>query len=168
MRGFVVICALFFSLGIHAHEYYFAFAEIKVNTFSQRMEGTIMCTEHDLELGLKDEGVMVKELSISLEDSTIYAFLENYINNHFQIKTNNFKSNFRLVGYESFLNGQIYLYIESNPLPDEYESLDVRFDLLMDIFNDQQNKLTIYHEGTSTTTPFIRGDASQIIEIKNG
>jgi hypothetical protein len=141
---------------------------MQINSFTQRLEGTIMATEHDLEIALKDEGLEIKELSTSLKDSSVYNYLQDYINLHFQMSTKSYSSDFRLVGFESFLNGQIYLYIESNPLPDEYTGFEVRFDLLMDTFTEQQNKLTIYAKGISRTVPFVRGDASQLIELKNG
>lgn len=161
----IVISSLFLSLSLYAHEYYFAFAELELNPFTSRLEGTVMLTKHDFEQALNSTGITVNDLSVELRDSTLQTVVEHYLNQHLTFNAENYSSDFELEGFESFLNGQLYLYL-SSVAPVNPGQFSVRFDLLMETFPDQQNKITLYYKEGSYTEAFIKSEETQEINLE--
>ena len=79
LKNLLLIVAL---LSLHstsfAHKYYFGFAEVDYDFFSQRFEATLTVTAHDLELTLTKNGTSAGDLE-SL-DSLQSIIVEDYIN----------------------------------------------------------------------------------------
>ncbi len=161
----IVISSVFFSLSLYAHEYYFAFAELELNPFTSRLEGTVMLTKHDFERALNSLGIAVNDLSEELSDSTLQTEVEHYLNQHLTFNTENYHSAFELEGFESFLNGQLYLYLSSEA-PVNPGQFSVHFDLLMETYPDQQNKITLYYKERSYTKAFIKSEETQEINLE--
>lgn len=155
-------CLLSFSL--KAHDFYFAFAEMEINPFTGAIETTLMVTTHDMEKALTETNIEVRELETDLMDSLVQLSVENYINKHFVLTTGDFQSNFHIEGYETFLNGLTYFYLLSDGKA-EVVSYKVKFDLMMDIFPEQQNKLTLYYRDRSYTLSFISNESYKQLNI---
>ena len=147
-----------------AHKYYFGFAEVEYDYFTQRFEATITVTAHDLELALKKNGTAAGDLE-SL-DSIQTIIVENYINSSFKIKSEDSKCEFNLIGHETELNGNINFYLESSQIAVK-KTIEVEFDILMDNYKEQQNKITLYYLEQPYTLAFTRGKHIQTIQLEN-
>ncbi|MDX2361170.1 MAG: hypothetical protein QNK23_10205 [Crocinitomicaceae bacterium] len=145
-----------------AHEYFFSFAELEYNDVSQKFEATLTLTTHDLERAMNAD----MDESIVLDDSQDhYELVESYLNRHFRIVTGKSESYFAIIGHEISLNGTVNFYLESAPI-DLEETISFTFDLLMDKFSNQQNKITFYHRDRTYTRPFVGTDRTRTINLE--
>ena len=148
MKSLLLIVSLF---ALHstsfAHQYYFGFAEVEYDFFSQRFEAT---PAGDLEA----------------LDSVQSVIVEDYINASFKINSNGSKCDFTLIGHDTELNGKINFYLESSEIAIE-GIIDVEIDILMDNYQEQQNKITLYYIDQTYTLAFTRGNKKQTIQIVN-
>ncbi len=166
MRCIVLICLLLFTSKGWAHEYFFAFAELEYKKSNGIIEATLIVTTHDFEYYLHQQGWSAKDLSSSQNDSLSTLFIEEKINKHFHISTDIHESlNMQLIGYETKLIGttQFYLTAQVEPI----QKIDFKFDLLMDVFPEQQNKLNFIHKeiDTKTTLEFLPSRKIQSIDL---
>ena len=159
----VILISMCLSLSFaNAHQYFFSFAEVEYNDVTEKFEATITATTHDLERSMSDE----LSTAIVLDDSDEhYMAIEHYLNGHFRIETGTVKGKFTVVGHEISLNGTVNFYLESAPIK-MGKIIRFTFDLLMDNYPDQQNKITFYHRGRSYTRPFHEADRSQTINLE--
>jgi hypothetical protein len=145
----------------HAHEFFFSFAEIEVDEANNRIEIALQVTTHDFEKSLVVDGIEQK-LSGKENDTVFHEFLEKMVSNGFSISNKGAGLALQLEGYEVLLNGITYFYF-SCPLPEKTESLDIEYSLLMDLFADQQNKITVLYRGRKSTYVFLPTKRSQTI-----
>ncbi len=152
MKGLLLFTfVLLFSINSSAHEYYFAYAEMEWNDFTQTFQGTVIFTGHDLE----------KVLDIELMDSEQPGdrdvdVLMDYANQHLAFGKTSF---FNYVGSESKLTGEFYLYIESDPLEFNFsEPIKITFNFLMDFIPEQQNKMTVTFRKQRYNLVFINNE----------
>lgn len=147
----LLVLSVFISGVAFSHDFFFAFAEVEYNDVSQRLEGTITVTTHDLELALQKQNILLKELDPKELTKEELKSVESYIFDHFSI-TQNTKAILHIIGFESLLNGISNFYFESETM--EFSgTAEITFDLLMDQFADQQNKISfIYRDRTRTLT----------------
>ena len=162
MKVFYFILFILFSLHVNAHDYYFAFAEVSYNDISKKVELTITVSTHDFELAIEKEKNYNIELE-TLKDSVQLADVESYLLNHFSI-ANDKTIKLNLIGHKTLLNGVTNFYFESNAIVLS-KAITFSFDLLMDEFKDQQNKLTFYYRGNTYTRPFLFDKRKQTIEL---
>ena len=160
MRALVFLILFVGAFSANAHEYYFAFAEVEYNDVTQKFESTLIVSTHDLEIILERDSIMTREISEIDADQSEYCTLEKYLNEHFTIETNNHKCVFKLIGIESNLNGTTNFYFESEEINIGL-SIDFRFDLMMDHFKEQNNKLTFYFRGKNYTYSFLAAQTKQ-------
>ena len=147
-----------------AHKYYFAFAEVEYNSFTQRLEATITVTTHDLENVINGPDAIPK---VDLDEVTgaEIELLEEALNKGFQIMINGEQTLFHLVGSETSLQGTTNFYIESDEIAMD-SKLDIVFNLLMAEYPEQQNKVTFFYKKKMYTRTFTQGTRKQIIEIE--
>ena len=148
-----------------AHKYYFGFAEVEYNDISKKFETTIIVTTHDLEIALENDGVNVGKLNELGTDASKLITLEKYINKRFSIHSGTNNCEMKIVGHQTMLNGSVHFFLESTPI-EINESIEVHFDLLMDEFQEQQNKITFYYQDKTFTVPFITNERNQIINLE--
>lgn len=147
-----------------AHDFFFAFAEMDYNDITQKLELTIVVTTHDFERCIESQGGNIDNIA-SLSETEIEQ-VETYINKHFSVSNSDFKGQFKFVGNQVSLEGTTNLYFESTEIELE-KDFEVKFDLLMETFEDQQNKLTFYYQGRTITTAFTPIEQTQTIHIEN-
>lgn len=159
-----LVTSLLISCASYAHDFFFAYAEIELNEMNQRVEATIYTTTHDLERELREE--TGKEIKIygHENDSLVLAILKNKINDGFQISFGTEKKELSIDGIEVKLNGTIYFYV-SAPATQNAKEIGITFDLLMDTFQDQQNKLDFKFRGSTSTYVFLQQSKHYIIPL---
>jgi len=152
------------SLTASAHEYFFAFSEVNFNAAESVLEVTIVSSAHETEDALNIVGIEIKELEDHYKDSEMITKLEGFINKGFSISENGNSIKFKLIGFEVNNQGMVNFYLKSDKvtLPTEYS---VTFDLLMDQFPEQQNKVLFTHNNKTTTAVFLPGKRSEIIKL---
>ncbi|MFN6015023.1 MAG: DUF6702 family protein [Flavobacteriales bacterium] len=172
MRNLLFLTLLFCSSFSFGHEFFFAFAEVEFDELKGRFEASVTLTSHDLDQSLRSMEPNFKGLYKAESDSMSRNLVEREINRHFSIviPTKNSVLDganaiyFHLEGIEIELNGTIHLYLsaEHRTVP---EKLEVTFDVLMDEFPEQQNKLTLIYRGKKSTNVFLPNQRTQLIEL---
>lgn len=166
MRNLVLIISLCcISSASNAHDYFFGFAEVEYNEMTNRCEISLSFTGHDFEKAMLETHPEFGTLEAARDDSMKLIRMEDYINQHFRLGNSTPAVHLKLMGIEINANGIVNFYLESNEIVLN-DKLDVSFDMLMETFPEQQNKLTFYCRENSTTMSFLPHQKSNTIELK--
>jgi hypothetical protein len=167
---------LVISAGLRAHPSFFGFAELEYNEMHGQFEATISVTSHDFEQYLQKKQIIKGELSKALKDSSILEFISNELNSHFFVDLDPFGQNstmdgvefirFALDGYEEERTGTIRFYLHAPLNHSVSGTFGITFNLLMDEFPEQQNKLTFKFREKKTTFVFLQTNQKQIIDSR--
>lgn len=164
MKAGILILTIFLcTSNALAHNYFFGFAEVEYNDFSQKFEATITLTAHDLEKAFKSQGKNAGDLEVLNEKQS--EIVEEYINKHFTITSGGNKCHFSLIGSETDLTGLLHLYFESSTF-EITNSIDIHFSVLMEEYEEQQNKVTLYYRNQTYTMSFLQTERNQSITIE--
>ena len=164
MRKFALFLAFAcLSIGANAHDYYFAFAEVNYNAAEAVLETTIICSAHESEDALNLSGIEIKELEDHYADDLMKAKLEKFILAGFSMAQNDKPIVFKLIGFEVDSRGMVNFHFKSEKVsaPSTYSAT---FDLLMDQFPSQQNKILFAYNGKTTTATFLANKRTDIIK----
>jgi hypothetical protein len=157
-------------LELKAHEYYFAFAEVEYSEKSGKMEATLTLTAHDFEVYLQKNNVISNSLDIAFSDEKELISIQKNLNSHFFFfeeaadKKSNWTSTFKIDDHQILLNGNIEIYL-SCEVAKPLSLLNVQFNLLMDYFSEQQNKITFINKRKKSTLNFNLPNQKQIIDL---
>jgi hypothetical protein len=176
---FLILFILFLvnSKEIKAHPYYFAFAEVEYNELNQSLEATIIASAHDVESVLKENKIISTSLDEAQKNKNEYIAINAFLNRHLCIHSADSLSlaaldsalplqlEFILDGFEVLLNGDVQFYL-STKIAKPTKQFYVKFDLLMDNFPDQQNKLTIRFRDKKNTYNFLNATKTQFIKLE--
>lgn len=137
------ILSLFGFLTMSMHEYYFSFGEIQYSEKLNRFEVSITCTGHDLESFMKDKGIDIPKFEDCINNPIHLKKIEKIIQDGFKIYVDDKSILFELVGMEVNNKDQAIFYLTSREMskPPKFE---VEYNLLMDYYPVQQNKLTVF------------------------
>lgn len=169
----VLLVVLFIGQTSYAHNYYFAFAELEYNELDLTLEATIIASAHDIESIYIANGIISKSLENAKKNKKEYYAINDDLNKHFLLSDLRYNSKispesttqieFILEGFEVLLNGNVQFYLSAK-LKEPLLNFNVTFDLLMERFPDQQNKLTIRFRDKKMTYNYLI--TSKINEIK--
>ncbi len=166
MKKLLIFCLFSLTLfSAQAHEYYFAFGEIEYNEATKKFEITLEMSAHDVESDLKRTGVTLdKHIEDQTQNKDFRKQLETYLLKGFSISNNNSPINLSLVGFDVLPNGQLYVYLESSQI-ELNKQLHFKFDLLMELFPNQQNKITLIYQKRKQTAVFLPTKPTEIITL---
>lgn len=166
MKKLLLFCLFALTiLSVRAHEYYFAFGEVEYNETTKKLEITLELSAHDIEGDLRKTGVVFdKHIENQAQNGAFKKQLESYLLKGFSITSGVQELSISLVGFDVLPNGQLYAYMESAPF-ELAQSLLFRFDLLMESFPDQQNKITFIHHKQKQTAVFLPTKPTEIITL---
>lgn len=174
MRNAFFIFFVILNSCAFAHDYFFAFAEVEYDELNGRLEASVTVTTHDFERYLQKKEILQGEINSCIGDSVKLQVLENELNKYFYLNLNPLSENtilegvesfhFELEGFETQLTGTVQFYLSSE-LKRPLESFEVTFDLLMDEYPEQQNKLTFINRGQKRTYVFLQAKRTQIIDL---
>jgi hypothetical protein len=163
---FIFLCSIF-----QAHDSYFSFAEIEYIEAKSKVEITLVITSHDFEDYLLKSKKISSPLENALTDSLESTIICKEIQSHFILKsalnTSDFSAKaFNLIyeGYQLRLNGEIEFYFSANKVSIQ-NGISIQFDLMMDYFPLQQNKITFTYLDKKRTCVFLPNSRNQFIEI---
>jgi hypothetical protein len=162
-----IICILLVVSGLQlsAHEFYFSFAEMQYNAQSKRYEVSIRATGHDVEDFLKSKGEDLPSLEGCIGNPIAENVLERFITQYFKVLVHDKALNFTLIGLEVNIKDEVIFYLKSNAL-EKPDAIEVTYDLLMDYFPDQQNKLTLFTEKGKAYLGFLPSRRTRIYEYE--
>ncbi len=162
----IILLISFISLGFGAaaHEYFFAFAEVNYNEKAGIIEATVISSAHETEDALNSIGITIRELEDHYTDTVMIQKLETFINDGFSLKFGEVSAQFTLIGFEVNTKGMVQFYLTSQQLK-LTDSYTASFDLLMDQFPDQQNKLLFNTGKKEQTAVFLPNKRSEIIKL---
>jgi hypothetical protein len=164
-KSIIIILLVFLGNLSFAHNYYFSFAEVEYNDFCGCFESSITVTTHDFEQVLRKKNLLNKNLETTLNDRQLKQNIESIINKGFQITLQNKNVEFQLEGNEIGLNGLTTFYLSSKPI-DLFDEIIFQYNLLMNEFPDEQNKLTFIFRGEKTTLNFIANQFTHSIKLE--
>lgn len=165
MKQFILSVLLVMSAFVSsAHNYYFAFSELKYNDFTQQFEASVELSLHDIEQELMTKGIINHALSTYAADSTQRNIIAAEIAKNFSLVVNGETCTLHSEGMEIQLNGLVVFYFTSEKIKEQLTTLSVQFDALMDSFKEQQNKLTFMYRNKKQSYLFLPN--AKIQEIK--
>ena len=165
MKLLIIISFLsIFSLKSNAHDYYFAFAEMELNKESQKLEVTLILNSHDISHWLENKNFTLLDLEEPTLEKNLKEGLNNFLLSGFKIshKSDHYKLIFKGILLKD--DGNIEFYFESQKKV-EQDEVNITFDLLMNQYNQQQNKLIYLKELKKETYEFLSSKKSQIIKL---
>jgi glycosyltransferase involved in cell wall biosynthesis len=161
----LLFLSAFVSLSAYSHNFYFSYAEVEYNDFCACFQVSLTFTTHDFETLLREKNLFNKDLETTLKDSLSKSKIEQIINEGFQIQNNGKNVNLKIEGNEHQLNGLTVFYLSSNTAELSKEVI-FKFDFLMQIFPEQQNKITFLFRGKKNTSNFYTNHISQLINTE--
>lgn len=162
MRNALFIFFIFISSMTFAHDYYFAFAEVEYDEMKGELQATLIVSTHDMENFLRKKGVTERDLSSYCNDTIALRNIQNELLKGFSIQIGTKTLNLTLEGMEVQLTGLTNFYFSAKEVS-ALESVSIKFDLLMDVFAEQQNKLTFIYRNTKNTYVFLSNRKEQDI-----
>lgn len=148
-----------------SHDFYFAFAELEYNEISQRFESTVSVSSHDLERIFFENEWSIDDLE-NTSNNENFSEISQWLLDQYSLTSNEQKINLQIIGCEIELTGMIYFYLQSDPT-EIHDHFSVKFNLLMDDFPEQQNKLTFYYRDQTITKSFLQNAFVQEIKLEN-
>lgn len=149
----------------HAHDYYFAFAEVQYNSNSQKIEATVIATGHDIEEYLAHIGQPISKLE-NANNPIDLKVLQSLMNKHFQVTNQDGKViALQLLAVEVNNKDEALFYLISKPM-EKPSALHFTFDLLMDHFPEQQNKITIFEAAGKSYLSFMPHKTKRIFRFE--
>jgi hypothetical protein len=152
------------SFNTFSHEYYFAFSEMEYNIEHKNFELTLFVSTHDIEHWFQDNNIQINELEDHVKDTTLQKQFGTILLNGFSVTNNDSKLQFKIVGYEVLKTGISQFYFVSNNV-EIVSPLLIKFDLLMNKYPEQQNKLTFIFENQKKSYSFLPSRKEETIEF---
>lgn len=146
------------------HEYYFGFVELAYDAETERFEGTMVLSAHDVEDWLQDQGVLIAQMEDLKPNTDLMSEVQEKLFSGFQLSFDHEAVHNQIVGVEVLTNGMVHFYFQSEPIHPT-SALNIQFDLLMDYFPDQQNKITYLKDGIASVAVFTKNSPTGIIEV---
>ncbi len=162
IKSICIVVIFAFSFLGNAHEYYFAFAEMQFNKEKSRFEISIRATGHDVEEYMEKIGHTIPKLEDCINKPAEMQKLEKLITTHFIIEKEGNSIILELVGMEVNTKDEVIFYLVSRKM-EQPEKVDITFDLLMNYFEDQQNKLTVFTEKGKVYLSFLPHQTKRIL-----
>lgn len=163
MRIVLLQLCLFISTCIYSHNSYFSFAEMQYNQQSSCLEISICVSTHDLDFYFRQK-VQDIRLEKAMENDSLLKKINQLITNGFSIKQGGVTNQLSIEAYENTLDGYTFFYLKSEPIRWN-EPTSVTYDLFMDLFTEQQQKLTVLGSKNSDTYPFMLFQREQTIKL---
>jgi hypothetical protein len=177
LRIFSFVSFLLVAQLSSAHQYFFAFAEVDFDELNGTLEATIISSAHDVEQVLKENGILTKSLDYAKTNKKEYYAINDYLNDHFSFHSSDSLSfaaldsslpqqiKFVMDGFEVLMNGDVQFYLSAKT-PSNLDQFYLKFDMLMDKFPEQQNKLTLRFRDKKLTYNFLTTTKIQLIKFE--
>ncbi|PWH85787.1 DUF6702 family protein [Brumimicrobium oceani] len=153
-----------FTFHASAHEFYFSFAEMQYNPQTEQFEISLEVTGHDLEDYLKDKGIAIPRLEDCIGNPIYLNTIEQELTKGFQLFVQNSTLALDLIGMKINDNDQVVFFLTSRKMK-QPKSMTIKYDLLMNFFPLQQNKLTFFKPEGKQFVTFLNTRSKRTIEL---
>jgi hypothetical protein len=164
LSAFLFLLFIPFSIQLNAHEYYFSFAEMQYNTKTSQIEISLEVSGHDFEDYLKERGVLIPRLEECVGQSMYMTLIQKELSKGFEIMVKGKPLSLDLIGMRINDNDQIVFFLTSREIQ-KPEQVEVRYDLLMNFFPLQQNKITVFKASGKEFVTFLNTRSKRTIEL---
>jgi hypothetical protein len=154
MKALLALSFLLLTQLVSAHAFYFAFAEMQYNEKEERFEITLRATGHDVEKYMEVINSPIGKLEECTKNPIKLKQLERAIDKGFRLSIAGVQLTLELLGLEINVNDEVSFYLASRRVK-KPDSLGIEFNFLMDYFDEQQNKLTIFEGGEKHYLSFL-------------
>lgn len=144
------IFILFLSLNVFGHDYYFSFAEIEYDAEHSCLLMSIKVATHDLEYYYQKKTGETKSIEKAFAVDSCTKKITKFLQEGLSINQSSVPVVMTLEGKTTGKDGFTYFYYKSDKI-DPKIGLTVKYDLFMDIFTEQQNKVNfiVNHQNRS-------------------
>lgn len=163
MLNRLAILSLLAILTMSMHEYYFSFGEIQYDEKQNRFEVSITCTGHDLENYIKHNGIEIPKFEECIDSPLHKKKIEKVIQEGFKIYVNEEPILLELIGMDINTKDQAVFYMTSRKL-EKPAKFDVDYELLMNYYPAQQNKLTVFTAEGKEYLTFLKSRTKRTFE----
>lgn len=166
-RFFFMIGVCILLLGF-THPFHVSRCEIDFNEQETAMQITLHLFIDDLELALEDLHPKPLRIATRREAKVVDSLLVDYLNQHLSISTGAQLIDYQFIGKESTKDwSAIYCYFEA-PIEQFPQKLKIKNSILTDVFDDQQNMLTITRdENKKWDALFFKSHSEEEIDMTN-
>ena len=161
----ILFFSILFTLNLNAHPFYFSYTEIEYNEFCNCFEGFISLSSHDFEELLNEEKNTKTSISKAMNDSLLKMEISEILNSGLSFSAGRQEIRIQLEGYESEMNGLTRFYFKTQPFRNS-EEIIVEYDLFMEKYKEQQNKLTLIQRNKKQTFDFLIQEKTKLITIE--
>ena len=141
----------------YAHEYYFSFANIEVDTVEKRIEVSLKMSAHDVEHYLVDHNF--KESFENIEKgSEAHDFIKSWLRSNFYMAVNDVVLPMKMQGFEVQKDDDLYFYFSIDFVPPKKCTFTIQNTLLFDFFPAQQNRIIFTRGDFEKTASLNRED----------
>ena len=160
----IVVALLAFSTA--AHPIHLAVTEIAYSEKEKSLQVIHKIFVDDLELHIeqkaKSSGQEIRlHLNTPKEHPMTDALVQAYLSEHFQVRVNGKNGNSIFVGKE-YENGAVWIYSEFPNLP-KPRQLDIQANLLIDLYDDQNNLVNLEISGKTGSLRFRKGYTRDVV-----
>jgi hypothetical protein len=138
--GFIIL--LIPLLAFVSHKYYISSTKIEFKKESETVQITMHFFIDDLQETINSTYNKNIELALPNESKLIDSLIINYISKKFEVDLNGINRDFLYIGKEYKID-EIYLYLEMKNI-EAIKSIEVKNNMLMETFPDQQNIIQLY------------------------
>jgi len=137
---------------------------MQYNEKTEQFEISLEVSGHDLEDYLADKGVIIPRLEECVGKPIYLTMIEKEITHGFQILVKGNPLSLDLIGMKINNNDQVIFFMTSRKM-EKPKSIDVNYDLMMDFFSLQQNKLTLFKSEGKQFVTFLNTRSKRTIEL---
>lgn len=157
---FIVV---FLSFYTSAHDYYFSFTEIEIDTVENRLEISIKMSAHDVEHYFESKDCNEK-IETFQYNSDCFELFKSWINSKFRIIANDAFVKLDFVGHVVKTNDDLIFYFKSDFNLPKTCTFTIQNSLLFDFFPAQQNKVYFKINDWSQTKMLTREQPKMIFD----
>ena len=147
-----------------AHDFHLSKGTVEYVAQAESIQVTLHVFIDDLELALTRQGAPTLYLGTEKEVAATDDYVRAYLERHFRLHADGRAVDFTYLGKETSDDlSAVWIYLEGRPVPPP-RKLQVEYDLLTEVFDDQKNILTFRGpSNTRFTLLFERGDTREEI-----
>lgn len=146
---------------IAAHEFHVSKCVIDCKKSEEAIQVALHIFIDDLEEALRQQGADKLFICTEKESKKAEKYMIRYLQNHFKIIVNEEAVEYNFIGKEISDDIQaVWCYLEVENV-NTINSLELRNDILMEVFDDQRNIINLKVDGTEEFLMFDKGNASK-------
>ncbi len=147
------------------HEFHISKCVIECNEETKAIEVSLHIFIDDLEEALRQQGADKLFICTEKESKKAEKYLNRYLQNHFVLNVNGEKVEYEFLGKEISEDlAAVWCYLEVKDVT-EISSLELKNDLLMEVFDDQRNIISLSANDKEEYLMFDRDNASKTINF---